>query len=733
MKNFTLIFLLSAFVFASCNDDDKDEAVMKIPPLGDNSSIVRESRLRVVSSNSTSTNPEFPITKSCDEDKESYFESSAINGGADYFPIRISYRFTGETDLDYIKYTPKPNSTRGSITRFYIDVVREGSSAYSRLGEFTLDGSAETSIIELERVTKVKAVQFVISSAVDNIVTCSDMQFWNNSKDSFDPLTIFTDELCREVKPEVDQAAIDTIPIKFYKNLAEIVKIGYPENHKEYRLREFKPYTNPLSYARITKATPYSILDNPTGIYVDENEDIVVFMGQTYGKRLRILIQNLDNGYRIESFSLKVGANTITSTYGGLLYVQYLTLDGTGEPVDMHFAGGKINGYFDTNRHPSSEWAERLNSAPYKFFDLVGKMSHMCYPVESFKQFTPDGAELAAVTDSIVFFQHQLMGLYKYKTPISNRLYMHVHYNDEMYMYATTYLTAYHVGTLNQIANPALLKTTALWGPAHEIGHINQTRPGFLWAGMTEVSNNLYSQYTQQRFGLETRLASEKVGTYVNRFEKAYNELLNNVDSTHLMCDDVFCKLVPFWQLQLYFGTAGHFSDLYPDFFDGLRKKDEAATIPLTNGELQLDFVKRMCDIAKLNLIDFFTAWGMLTPLEETIDDYGEKTIVITPEMIAALKKDIETKAYAKPVHRIEYIQDNNIDNYKNNSEIVTGQVSIDNLTVTATGWQNVVAYEVYVADKLVAVHTASTFTVSTMTNCKIYAISAMGTKVALN
>lgn len=310
---------------------------------------------------------------------------------------------------------------------------------------------------------------------------------------------------------------------------------------------------------------------------------------------------------------------------------------------------------------------------------------------------------------------------------------MHVHYNDDMYMYATTYLTAYHVNTLAEIANPTLLRTSAVWGPAHEIGHVNQTRPGFLWAGMTEVSNNLYSQYTQQRFELETRLATEKVGTYVNRFEKAYNELLNIADSTHLMCDDVFCKLVPFWQLQLYFGNAGYFTDLYPDFFEGLRTKDEASGVPLTHGELQLDFVKRMCDITKLNLLDFFTAWGMMTPVKELIDDYGEKEVIITTEMIAALKKDIETKGYVSPSHRIEYIQDDNIDIYRESREIVAGQVSINNLSVKTSGWQNVVAYEVYVSEKLVAVHTASSFDVTTMTNCKIYAVSAMGTKIALN
>ena len=46
------------------------------------------------------------------------------------------------------------------------------------------------------------------------------------------------------------------------------------------------------------------------------------------------------------------------------------------------------------------------------------------------------------------------------------------------YMYAPNYRTAYGIGTMEKICDVNKLTGIALWGPSHEIGHINQIRPG---------------------------------------------------------------------------------------------------------------------------------------------------------------------------------------------------------------------------------------------------------------
>ena len=166
-------------------------------------------------------------------------------------------------------------------------------------------------------------------------------------------------------------------------------------------------------------------------------------------------------------------------------------------------------------------------------------------------------------------------------------------------MYATSYHTAYNDGTLAELCNVDKLKTSACWGPAHEIGHCNQTRPGLKWLGTTEVTNNIMSEYIQTTiFGQPSRLQTEDMGDGSrNRYSKAWTQIIaagaphGNFGSD----SDVFCKLVPFWQLELYFGkvlgrTPLQQSDkggFYPDVYEYIRTHDNLRTA----GEQQTEFV----------------------------------------------------------------------------------------------------------------------------------------------
>src|SRR5690625_6171603 len=91
--------------------------------------------------------------------------------------------------------------------------------------------------------------------------------------------------------------------------------------------------------------------------------------------------------------------------------------------------------------------------------------------------------------DDLVFLEKDFMGLIKYDRPTINRAYFHAMYHS--FMYATAYRTAYNVsgeGVKRTVMDPQTLRRDC-WGPAHEMGHTFQTRPGFRWHGMTEVTN----------------------------------------------------------------------------------------------------------------------------------------------------------------------------------------------------------------------------------------------------
>lgn len=84
-----------------------------------------------------------------------------------------------------------------------------------------------------------------------------------------------------------------------------------------------------------------------------------------------------------------------------------------------------------------------------------------------------------------------------------NRMYFNVMYGQGDYMYSTSYHTAYHFSTMDNLCSVDQMKTNN-WGPAHEVGHSNQTRPGLKWFGMTEVTNNICSMYIQKLYGINS-------------------------------------------------------------------------------------------------------------------------------------------------------------------------------------------------------------------------------------
>ncbi len=413
----------------------------------------------------------------------------------------------------------------------------------------------------------------------------------------------------------------------------------------------------------------------------------------------------------------------------GLVYVFYHTPDyKVAPPVKIHFATGQVNGYYDSQKHQPSDWARLLNVAKDPYFDVLGEYAHLTFPAEDFRTYAGnDGPELIAAYDDLVWLEQDFMGLMKYDRRPVNRAYFHVIYTS--YMYSTSYRTAYNVSTTSSILKLSTLKSSP-WGPAHELGHTNQTRPGFKWLGMTEVSNNVHSLYVQTQWGNPSRLEAEEMGRFNNRYEKAYyNSFVNG--TPHPGEADVFCKLVSLWQLQLYLADACGYTDFYKDFYEQIRIKPDKPTA----GEQQLEFVRTVCDVAKKDLTDFFVKWGYLTPFDGEIDDYGKGRLTVTQHQIDEIVADIKSKNYPRVTDKIEYICDSNKQYFKNKSSIQKGTATKNGTSVSMSGWKNVVAYEVYEGEKLVFVSNKDSFTLDNpvTSSTKVYAVAYNGDKTEVS
>lgn len=646
-------------------------------------------------------------------------------------PVELTYYFENVSSLDYVIYYPAPYPYIGQWGKVEIWAQCEGDADFRQV--MTMDCGYSTNTISMffpEALENPEAIKFVVNSGDGGYVSCAEVEFYQYGASNFDPLTLFTDETCSELKDGITQTDIDNCVNGFYRDIASQLLDGtYPS---EFRIQTYRAYPNSAEEASENKIQfAYSRLDNPTGISVSEGEEVVVFVGPMGGQAISIGVQNLDvssgDGYGVTTYGLREGVNKITMDKEGLLYVMYNTSDyETAPEVKIHIASGEVNGYFDINKHTAEDW-ERVFSlfGPNKMFDIVGNYAHLTFPRNLLV--LSNGADLIEIYDEMVEQEQVFMGLRKYDRMFGNRMYFHVMYSN--YMYATTYHTAYNSSTLSSILNANNFRTGGYWGPAHEVGHCNQTR-GLVWVGMTEVTNNILALHVQTYWGNESRLISE------NRYETAMTKTFST-GQAHCQEEEVFCQLVPFWQLELYMNKVLGNSDFYKDVFEHLRTNPTLSTA----GDQQTEFVANCSEQAGLNLFDFFERWGFLTPIDEHVGDYSGGQMTVTEARVEEIRSRVEE--YPKPAAAFEYITDENYELFRKPFETVSvGSVSVVGGTeVSIEGCSNAVAYEVYnESDSLLFVSPAATdeqdvtFTLTTSwaEGFKVYAIAADGSRTEI-
>src|SRR5690606_24609362 len=164
------------------------------------------------------------------------------------------------------------------------------------------------------------------------------------------------------------------------------------------------------------------------------------------------------------------------------------------------------------------------------------------------------------------------MGLEKYNKVPENKILSRVNYNS--YMFSDGDGVAYMGGmrgyAMQMVVDPSrVIKGDPCWGFSHEVGDVHQSRPLFTCGGLGEVITNLNSSSVTSVFGNPPRISEQ------NNYEKSRESIINRGIS-FLQDDDVFNRLVPLWQLQLYFEGQGKNPGFYPDLFEAFRRQAEA-------------------------------------------------------------------------------------------------------------------------------------------------------------
>jgi hypothetical protein len=312
-------------------------------------------------------------------------------------------------------------------------------------------------------------------------------------------------------------------------------------------------------------------------------------------------------------------------------------------------------------------------------------------PISEYRSAVPDIQLMVDAFDKIAYDEQVFSGLEKYNRMNPTRLTI-IGIDSEALMFASNYYTGYSLRTLQEIMTPSRLLTTGIWGPAHELGHANQVRPGITWGigaegEMTEVSNNIFAMYMQTSLGNHSRLLDQ--GDFITAYKRFFVD--KEPHDKGKGYDNCFNRLVPFWQLYLYFSKAEKYTvsenpaDFYGDLFETMRLDDEYDSHDngATNVRWCMDrFALHTSNVAETNMVKFF-------------NDYGFN-------LSAATVAEIESKNYPAPAMEIRYIHDDNTDIFKNDAKLVAGSAGV---AWTSPGYftvsiqsdcKNAVAFEVF-------------------------------------
>ena len=419
---------------------------------------------------------------------------------------------------------------------------------------------------------------------------------------------------------------------------------------QDFRIHSYKAFSDAAYWNNQMKSTGGSYMGNPTGIYADALEPLYVFVDADVPEDATLyiagcvgndLITNAKTGTRLTK-----GLNIIEAVKDALYYIVYTadtkamskTLD-EWPAMKIHIEGGAVNGYYDVARHSDTDYRALLKAAKHERFTIKSEHALFNFKTSSYKTVWPRTIDKSiSWFDSLAVWQRDLMG-YTVAVATGQRagapFYLNggeaifpIYYNnpnfaiegtanDAGYANSTPYRTCYN--SVDCIRNSFDVSRYEMddWCSAHECGHNNQAAINL--EGGTEVSNNLFSNYIRYVDGLVTS-AGSPLSTVME--EAAYRTpfYIRNVNS----------QLRMYWQLYLYYHLAQKNTSFYPNLFKELREDPLTLWTSTNNRNSGLKFVRKVCEVAKEDLTEFFAAYGFFEPVRNlAIDDYGAHTLTV--------------------------------------------------------------------------------------------------------
>ena len=449
--------------------------------------------------------------------------------------------------------------------------------------------------------------------------------------------TFFTDLSCSTLQPayavmsdEELRTAMSALPVALQDIAVKVKNSAWGHREEEFRVQEYKAYSDPDYWANVLYTKRYGRLNNPTGIYGNAGDVLYIFVGGDIPQGATLKAEVVSGtSIQGEAKVLAKGLNMVPVKKDfANLFIQYIGTTSVESDVlitdypalKIHVEQGVVNGYWDKARHTDADWVDMKNNlftsdvvqvkGERIMFHMSRKYITECCPTTI--------TDAIGWWDDMVRWQQDVMGIEEVRPSKFNNLNCAISLTSG-YQSATNYRTQYAETYIKNLLPYEKMMSNGdnCWGPAHENGHIHQA--AIQSVGTAEVSNNFFSNLTLFKLGRYTSRGDAN-SVIFNDYGAHKPYILRGGSST----------LRSFWQLYLYFHEVKGDDTFYPRVFQAMRATPMKARDPkyyassVYGNEDLLLFAKACCDVAQMDLSEFFRFWGYLEITDKQyIDDYG--------------------------------------------------------------------------------------------------------------
>lgn len=514
----------------------------------------------ISSASASSSQPGEGIERSYDGSTSTLWHSSY---GGVQFPVTLTYNFSGVERIDYLRYVPRTSGKNGCFQKVEVFVKSVGETNYRSIGTYDFGGNNSPYELRLpETLLNPASVQFKVLSATtsetNNYASCAEMEFYRDPVENDPNQALFASDAWDALKEGTTQADIDALTNPYSKFVAQQL-FDNKEEFTKGRVATYECVLSPDSLASLwnTPGKYYDLLQGVTGINVSKGVSGVAVSGLPEGKKATLkivawfsqeLTQNDEGkwvgGGPVEySYTLQNGINSInyTSDYDGLAYIAYFAdtqeEEAQAPEIKVHFINGQVNGYLSPDRK-NEDLDVVLRNAKNRCIDLVGEKVHSIWQVSGLLNYckASDGTNKGYVQymnllDTLVGWEHHLLGFEKYGRVPKNRTFAYVNYT--FYMFQGYYGVSFMYDQESRVLNCNTIMYNdgdAIWGLSHEWGHQHQMQPYFCWAGLGESSNNMNSCENVLRMGYSGEWHAKRIR---ENWENAYAHFFENVNATY--------------------------------------------------------------------------------------------------------------------------------------------------------------------------------------------------------